>query len=61
MLKPKAYNLLMRCVEDGVLLGVNSAYKHTDNPTREQLCHSIENSIINEICEWFHFDDDTTI
>jgi hypothetical protein len=57
LLKPKTYLLLTRCIEDGVHLGVNRAYKHTDKPTQEQLYEAIESAVINEICEWFHIDD----
>ena len=57
MLKPKTYNLLVRCIEDGVRLGVARAHKHTDSPTQEQLYDALENALINEICEWFYLDD----
>ena len=54
---PDSYKLLQRCVEEGVMLGVNRAYKHTDSPTAEQLVDAIEHAVMNEICEWFKFGD----
>lgn len=55
---PNSYKLLQRCVEEGVMIGVNRAYKHTDNPTAEQLVDAIERAVMNEICEWFKFNED---
>lgn len=57
MLKPKTYQLLGRCIEDGVRFGITRAYKYTDKPTKEQMYDEIEKAIMYEICEWFHIDD----
>lgn len=54
---PKDFKLLVRCVEDGVAYGYNRAHKHTDSPTAEVIRDQIENAVIDEICEWFHFDE----
>ena len=55
MMIPKTYELLDRCIEDGVRYGLNRAYKHTDTPSREQMEAEIENAVMNEICSWFYF------
>jgi hypothetical protein len=55
MMIPKTYELLDRCIEDGVRYGMNRAFKHTDAPTREQMEAEIENAVMNEICAWFEF------
>jgi hypothetical protein len=55
MMIPKTYELLDRCIADGVRYGLNRAYKHTDAPTQEQMEAEIENAVMNEICAWFEF------
>ena len=54
---PKDFKLMVRCVEDGVAYGYSRAHKHTDTPTAEVVRDHIENAVIDEICEWFHFDE----
>ena len=56
-MKPKVYNLLDKCVADGARLGVDRAYKHNDNPSRQTIEHEVYEAITNEICEWFDFED----
>lgn len=56
-MKPDTYKLLQRCIDDGIASGMRRAFKHTDNPTREEIGLHIERAITNEICEWFKFDD----
>jgi hypothetical protein len=56
-MKPHAYRLMARCVEDGIKLGIARAYKHTDTPPPEQLEDAIYAAVTNELCEWFIFED----
>lgn len=56
-MKPKDFKILVRCVEDGVAYGYSRAHKHTDTPTDEVVRDQIENAVIDEICEWFYFDE----
>ena len=56
-MKPKSYNLLDKCVADGVSLGLNRAYKYDPNPTKEVIEREVCNSVMNEICEWFDFEE----
>jgi len=57
MMTPKFIQLLERCIEDGVFIGHNRAYKHTDNPSKTQINESIVNEVLFQIHEWFDFDD----
>ena len=54
----KTYKVLERCIDDGVSYGWNRAHKHDDNPNEAHIREQIQNAIMNEICEWFNFDDD---
>ncbi len=56
-MKAKEYNLIAQCVETGVMVGINRAYKHTDEPKDDFLREQIERAVMNEICEWFDFED----
>lgn len=57
-MKPKFYPLLERCVEDGVARGVRQAHKHNDDPTDEGLAAAVETAVMEEIHEWFDFDQE---
>lgn len=54
-MKANMYKLIERCVEEGVQYGYTRAHKHTDHPTQEQLEDQIIQAVMNEICEWFEF------
>ena len=58
-MKPKEYNLIVRCVENGIEIGWNRAHKHVENPDPQHIRDQIEIAVINEICEWFDFEDNT--
>jgi hypothetical protein len=55
-MRAKEYQLMARCVEDGVNYGFNRAHKHLDAPTEEQIKTQIYEQVMNEICECFVFD-----
>ena len=54
---PNHYKLLQRCVEEGLKLGYNRAHKHNDAPEPEQIMEAQEQAIMDEVCEWFDFED----
>lgn len=54
-MKAKEYNLVQMCVENGVRLGLGRAYKHTEQPTYEDMIDAINSAVMNELCEWFDF------
>lgn len=56
-MKAKEYNVLTRCIEEGVMRGWNRAYKHEENPDPQHIRDQIEQAVLNEICEWFDFED----
>ena len=56
-MKAKEYNLIAQCVENGVKLGWNRVNKYHENPDHETICDVIENAVLNEICEWFDFEE----
>ncbi len=56
-MKAKEYNLIAHCVETGVMLGWNRAHKHTGTPDPEAIRDAIEQAVLNEICEWFNFEE----
>jgi hypothetical protein len=56
-MKAKEYNLITQCVETGVMLGWNRAHKHDATPDPEAIRDAIEQAVLNEICEWFDFEE----
>jgi len=56
-MKPKTYPILVDAVENGVKYGYHRAHKHNDDPDQDQITDAIISAVINEICEWFEFDD----
>ena len=54
---PKFTQLLEKCILDGVVLGHKRAYKHDSTPTDSDINQSIVNEVLNEIHEWFDFDE----
>jgi hypothetical protein len=57
-MRVKEYTVLVDCVERGVTLGWNRAYKHSDTPTTSYVHEQIANAVLLEISEYFNFDDD---
>ena len=55
---PDAYKVLVLAVETGVALGVRRAFKHDARPTDEAIIAAVERAVIDEICEWFRFDQE---
>jgi len=55
-MKPKSLPLLERCIESGIELGYNRAFKHDDNPSKEQIQSCIYVAIMDEFDEWFDFE-----
>jgi hypothetical protein len=54
---PKFTQLLETCILDGVILGHKRAYKYNDAPSESDINQSIVNEVLNEIHEWFDFDE----
>jgi hypothetical protein len=54
----RAYPVLCRAVEEGVAYGWRRAHKHIDTPDVKSIEEQIVTAVLNEICEYFNFDDD---
>jgi hypothetical protein len=54
---PKIYNLLSRCIEDGIRRGYRRAHKHVESPAEDSIFLNIEECIMGEITEWFDFEE----
>jgi hypothetical protein len=55
---PDAYKVLVLAVETGVALGLRRAYKHCATPSEDQVAAMVEQAVIDEICEWFKFNNE---
>jgi hypothetical protein len=61
MLKPKTYKVLEQAVEDGAAYAWRSRiYKYTDEPSDDAAIETIVNCVMNEISEWFDFEDESS-
>lgn len=54
---PKFYKVLDTCIETGVKFGLNRAFKHDDNPSKEVIEEHIQREIMNQMYEWFDFEE----
>lgn len=57
-MKAKEYELMLLAVEDGVSIGYSRAHKYTDDPSEQELKDHVQREVINQICEWFDFEDE---
>jgi hypothetical protein len=57
-MKPREYLLMLDCVERGVSLGLQRSRKHTDTPSDDHIKATIQEAVMNEICEYWTFEDD---
>ena len=60
-MKVKEYNVLVDCIERGIGMGMNRAYKHSETPTRAYIEEQIADAVLLEISEYFTFDNETTV
>lgn len=57
-LKFKAYDLICRAIEEGVAFGVNRAFKHTDNPDRDEVIDNTVREVMNALCDIIDFSEE---
>jgi hypothetical protein len=57
-MKVKVYNLISECIERGVEHGYNRAHKHVENPDKISIVDNIHREIMNELCEYFDFNNE---
>jgi len=60
-MKVKLYHLISDCIHRGVSHGYNRAYKYVDTPDKYCMIDNIEREIMNELCEYFDFEDGNEI
>ena len=56
MMRPKFYVILEQALLEGVSRGYRRAYKHTDDPTDEQVIDTIYGEAMNSLHEYFDID-----
>lgn len=56
-MRVNCYAVLSDCVERGVQSGWYHAHKHTDDPDEESIRRHLIDDVLNEITEYFSFDD----
>lgn len=52
--------VLERCVETGIKLGLHRARKRQEAPTEDDVAAEIQRAIMDEVEEWFVFEEDRT-
>jgi hypothetical protein len=56
-MKANFYKILDDCVERGIAYGYERAHKHSDSPLGETIKDTIHQAVMNEICEYFNFEE----
>ena len=56
-MKVKMYNLISECVDRGTQRGYRRVHKYLDNPDEVSIVDNIQREIMNELCEYFDFND----
>lgn len=56
-MKVRAHEVLHRAVEEGIDCGWRHAHKHTDAPGEAATQDTVLQGILNEVREWFEFDE----
>lgn len=56
-LQVKIFAVLSRAVEEGIGYGWNRAHKYTDTPSPEAVREAIYRAVLDEIDDYFEFDD----
>jgi hypothetical protein len=56
-MKVNTYKLIEKCVEDGATFGLNRAFKYDDAPTDEDIINEVVAAVMQELCEWFEFNE----
>jgi hypothetical protein len=56
-MKPKFLIVLEEALSRGISYGVHRAYKYNDNPSTKDLETQIHQAVMNELYEWFYFEE----
>ncbi len=60
-LRVRAHGILHRAVEEGLDYGWMRAHKHTDHPDEATIKDQSLQGILNQVCEYFDFDDEARL
>jgi hypothetical protein len=52
---PNHYAIITECVDIGTRRGVQRAFKHTDDPSLDQIEQAVHDAVMLEICEKYYF------
>ena len=52
---PNYYAIISECLETGCRRGVQRAFKHTDDPTLDQIQEAVYDAVMLELNEKFYF------
>jgi len=55
-MKPRMYNIIKECIENGIRYGIRRAHKHTDEPSEDLLESEIHSAIMTELDDKFEFE-----
>jgi hypothetical protein len=56
-MKAKTLVILEQAIHEGVTRGYRRAHKHIENPTEVTICDHIEECVMEQIHEYFTFDE----
>lgn len=56
-MKPRFNMVLEQCIETGLKLGYNRAFKHSDNPDEHTIQSKQFDAIMEEIYQWFDMEN----
>jgi hypothetical protein len=59
-MKVKTLVILEQAINEGVLRGYRRAHKHIENPTELMICDHIEMCVMEQIHEYFDFEENET-
>lgn len=55
-MRPKVFEIIRRCVEEGVQGGWNMAHDEVEQPSEDQVIEQITQSVMDELHEYFEFE-----
>lgn len=56
-MKANEYNILERCISEGVAIGLSRAYKYTETPDRWVIENNVYQAVLHEILVYFNLDN----
>lgn len=60
-MKPKYHKIFTNLIQDGVEYGWTYSHQYTNTPSKESVKQAILDHIINELDEWFVFEENEDV